>query len=778
MNILREKTIYLNEDISEMKNVLRFICKEAAKQKIINVGSEKEVFQSFINRENESTTGFEDGFAIPHAVSKSIIKPTVLFVRLKNGVDWKSLDNKPTKYIIALFIPFDQRSSSHMNVLSSIAVGLMDEKFKNILKTSNNKEEILSTFQNQIDFKKDVVVSSNQENFKILAITACPVGIAHTYLAAESIEKALVELNINGKVSTHGSVGIVNDFTDKEIKDAELIIIASDIGIDTSRFKGKRIYQTNIKSAISNSVKLVQISLEKAIIITSNEEESDNNAVENKLEKSYVVKHLLSGVSYMIPFIIFGGLLIALSLGLGKAIYTDGNIPDNTFLFYLLKFGEVAFGLMIAILGGYIANSIAGRSAIAPAMIVSLIANNTSLIFPLPGIESVQTPLGFIGAILFGILIGYTVKWMNSWKIHRNLSSLMPIFIIPLGVTIFYALLSVFVIGAPIGFLMDKFGEAMSQVFKNNETSNIAVRVGVGIGMGLLIGMMAGFDMGGPINKIAFVMSAALLSTDIQNPMGMMAAAIPVAPIAMGVSTLVYKKQFTKEQKGLGISAIMMGAIGISEGAIPFAIADPKRVFIANISGSAIAGAIAGATGVTGAVAHGGPIVALLGGISGNFIGEDSIMQTVWGILFFFIAIIIGIIVTVFVYGLLLKYVKNSKHSNIEKENIFSLFKLKTKTFLLPILSMSIFKQNKKVIALSIMSVVTAILVIAGISLLITSSLSGELSNFINAINNNELVEKPLFPISVMYGLFCQISGILLLIASIIYSFTVIKKHS
>ncbi|MDK2819843.1 MAG: fructose-specific PTS transporter subunit EIIC, partial [Mycoplasmataceae bacterium] len=759
MDILNEKTIFLNVDITEMKDVLLFICKEAAKQKIISEGSEQEVLESFINRENESTTGFEDGFAIPHAVSKSIVKPMVLFVRLKKGIEWKSLDNNPTKYIIALFIPFNQRTSSHMNVLSSIAVGLMNEDFKNILKKSVDMEQILHTFKFQIDNKKEVIAPTNENNFEILVITACPVGIAHTYLAAESIEKALIGLDIKGKVSTHGSVGIVNDFTDKEIKEAKLIIIASDIGIDISRFKEKRIYQTNIKLAISNPVKLVQNALEKAKIINS-EPNSNENEPRSEMKKSYIVKHLLSGVSYMIPFIIFGGLLIALSLGLGKAIYTDGNIPDNTFLFYLLKFGEVAFGLMIAILGGYIANSIAGRSAIAPAMIVSLIANNTSLIFPLPGIELVQTPLGFIGAILFGILIGYTVKWMNSWKIHRNLSSLMPIFIIPLGVTIFYALLSVFIIGAPIGFIMDKFGEAMGQVFKNNETSNIGVRVGVGIGMGLLIGMMAGFDMGGPINKIAFVMSAALLATDIQNPMGMMAAAIPVAPIAMGISTLVYRKNFTKEQKSLGISAIMMGTIGISEGAIPFAIADPKRVFIANIAGSAVAGAIAGATGVTGAVAHGGPIVALLGGISGNFIGGDQIMQTVWGIVFFFTAIIIGIIVTVFVYGLLLKYVKNSDQNKIEKQNMFYKFKLKTKTLLTPMLSISILKNNRKVIALSFMSIMTTILIIAGISLLITSSLNGELSNFIDGINNNDLIEKPIFPINIMYGLFCQITGI------------------
>ncbi|MGL5205736.1 MAG: PTS fructose transporter subunit IIABC [Metamycoplasmataceae bacterium] len=778
MELLNRDLFFIEIESDTRDNVLKFICDNAEQKNIIKKKASNKVFNSFLDRENESSTGFEDGFAIPHAVSDSIINPAIIFVRLTNGVDWNSLDSQPAQYIIALFIPKEQRSESHMNVLSTLAVALLNEDFKNIIKYSGDIDQIFQAFENQLHENEPApkIVNSYGDNYSILAITACPVGIAHTYLAAEKIEQACKELNIPAKVSTHGSVGIKNDFTEEEIVNADIVLISADVGIDLERFQGKRIYQSSIKKAITDPIKLVNEALDNAKII-KNIESTTSKSTDEK--KSYVVKHLLSGVSYMIPFIIFGGLLIALSLGIGKAIYTDGNIPNNTFLFYILKFGETAFGLMIAVLGGFIANSIAGRSAIAPAMIVSLIANNTSLIYPLPGIDAPNAPLGFIGAILFGIIIGYQVKWMNSWKIHKNLTAMMPIFIIPLGVTAFYALLTVFVIGAPLSFIMDKFGQAMSTVFENSEGSNIGVRIGIGIGMGMLLGAMIGFDMGGPINKIAFVMSSALLTQNINNPMGMIAAAIPVAPIGMGISTIVYKNYFSKEEKGLGISAIMMGSIGISEGAIPFAVKDPKRVFIANIAGSAVAGGIAGALGVTGSVAHGGPIVALLGAVSGNFIGDSVGAQTGFGIAFFFLAIIVGVLVTVFVYGLMMKYVKDGKVKSEQHVNVFINFYSKLKNSIKSsALVSSLSSSNRKKVAFSIMSSLMVIMLIIGLTMLSISIANGELSDFINAMNTKPLPDPlPKFPILSIYGLFCSVTGFLLVLSTIFYSFTVFPKQ-
>ncbi|TDV24492.1 PTS system fructose-specific IIC component [Mycoplasmopsis mustelae] len=275
-----------------------------------------------------------------------------------------------------------------------------------------------------------------------------------------------------------------------------------------------------------------------------------------------------------------------------------------------------------------------------PAFVVSFIANKSDLFFSIGGISAV-TPLGFIGSILFGLLIGYTVKWLTSFRIQKSISAIIPMFVIPIGVTLFYSLIVIFVVGAPIGYVMDKFIAALKTVF----TSDNNIGIWIALLLGILLGAMAGFDMGGPINKVAFLTSTALVSQNIFEPMGMVGAAIPVAPLGMGLATIIFRKKFNNNEKSLGASAILMGFIGISEGAIPFAVADPKRVIVANVIGSAVAGGLAGVLSVTNAAAHGGPIVAILGAVGSHTHGTGL------GILFYFIAIIIGMIITALIYG-------------------------------------------------------------------------------------------------------------------------------
>lgn len=767
-----EIIVELDKELKTQKQIFELVCKKASSLNIINKDKEAEVVQAFLKRESEFSTALSDGFAIPHAVSSEINKVSIFYVRNKNNIKWDDV-NKDVKYMIFLLIPEKDRTSKHMDILSKIATSLLDEDFKKKLKTSKSTKNIQEEFIKLQENEEELSTSSIDKNSSgklILGITACPVGIAHTYLAAEKLKEAAEAKGFKCKVETHGSVGVKNEFTSKEIQEAELIIIASDIGVDTSRFNGKKIYTTKVKKAVDNSQKVIDIALKEAKV-QSQDNVSSKTTFEEKKEGK-VVKHLMTGVSYMIPFIIFGGLMIALSLGLQKIIYDSagGSAPDGSFLWYLLKFGEAAFVLMVPILGGYIANSIAGRSAIAPAMIVSMIANTTYCIYPLPGIDSVSTPMGFIGAILFGLIIGHTVKWINTWKIHKNLASLMPVFIIPLGVTLFYALLTTFIIGSPIAYVMDKFGEAMRTLFNDTDGSNIGVRVGVGIGMGLVIGAMAGFDMGGPINKIAFITCSALLTQtpQITNPMGMMAAAIPIAPIGMGLATIFYKKHFDEQQRSLGVSAIIMGSIGISEGAIPFAVADPKRVFVSNIVGSAVAGAIAGAFGVTCAVAHGGPIVGILGAVSGDFIGDSSGAQLGLGIAFFFIAIIVGSITTAFTYGLMLKLVKDKKEVVEEKQ--------KSSNGRFTVISNSIsnlgvmawIRNNKKLFAFIVMTIISSILLIIGIVL--TSVDANALGNAITNLKK--------FPVMGMYGLFGLISGFVAALFTMFYGFTVFNKEN
>lgn len=667
MNIIKKEFVFFGVKSKTKSSILKEISQKAFKLGLVD--DSKLLYEAFLAREKESSTGFENGFAIPHARSKTIKESAVLFCKLNNGVDWQSIDGISTKYLFFILVPEENINNIHMEILSTISSLLMDKNFLEILINSNDKEKISNLINEAIEQKINNKKEEQDDNKHstiidkkfILALTACPVGVAHTYLAAEKLKQAAEEENVLIKIETHGSAGVKNMFTNEEIEKADLILVCSDIGIDLSRFKGKKIYNSSIKPAIHKPNETIKNAFKNAKVL--NNISWNRTDYEKSEEKISIMKHILSGISYMVPFVILGGICIALSLGLGKIIYGDNKVaPLGDFLWYLEQIGVTAFTLMIGALGAYIANSIAGRAAIAPAFIVCIIANTASVIFPIGGIK-VETAMGFVGSILFGIAIGYTVKWINSWNINKNISSIMPIFVIPLGVGLFYSLIAIFVIGAPIGFVMDKFIGSLKSIFENNNNISIIS----GIGFGILFGAMAGFDMGGPINKVAFLTCSTLITSKIYQPMGMMAAAIPVAPLGMGVCTFIFKHKFNENEKTMGMSAFVMGLVGISEGAIPFAISDPKRAIISNVVGSAVAGAIAGAFGITCAAAHGGPIVGILGAIS-----SDKFYGIAGGIGFFFVAILIGTMVTALMYGFLRKTnSKNNENNLFVNNNIF-----------------------------------------------------------------------------------------------------------
>lgn len=689
MDLFKKTYIKLNFEVKNKNDALNQISKWAKELNLVS--STKKLYDSLLERENQSSTGFESQIAIPHSQSETILKTVFLFVTFKKPIDWKSIDNQLTKCAFVILVKKEDKEKEHLEILTNISKALLDNDFITKIKTTSNKNDIFSLIQDNVVNKvnkEDTPQAKIEDSLNVLALTACPVGVAHTYLAAEKLNEAGKEMKINLKVETHGSSGIKNEFTDKEIQEADVIIVASDIGLDLDRFKNKTIYQTSVKNAIYNPTDVINQASTEAKSqpdIKVNKTQKTNFDYPNqgtiKEKKSYVMKHLLAGISYMVPFVILGGICIALSVGLGKIIFGDGaSAPQGDFLYYLEQIGAIAFSLMIGILGAYIANSIAGRAAIAPAFIVSVLGNTPNALFNIGGI-TVVTAMGFIGSILFGLLIGYTVKWVNNWKIPKSISAIMPIFIIPLGVGLFYSLLTIFVIGAPIGFVMDKFIGALQQAF-SSQTDGLSV--GLGIGFGILIGAMTGFDMGGPINKVAFLTCSALITAKIYEPMGLMAAAIPIAPLGMGLASVIFTKKFNEQEKTLGISALLMGFIGISEGAIPFAVSDPKRAIICNVFGSAVAGAIAGAFGVTNVAAHGGPIVAILGAV-----GSGRSWGIAGGIGFFFLAIIIGTLVTGLLYGFIKKPsegIENNigNNKNVKSKKTFKqFFNLKSHKFVL-----------------------------------------------------------------------------------------------
>lgn len=767
--VISSEQIFLSQKGHTRDDALKLISNKAAELDIISKKNINNLYLSLADREKVSTTGLVDGFSIPHAQTDYIKKNMVLVFKFKDSLDWPSHDGKKIKIAIVILVN-KKNASNHMDILSQISTFLLDDDFKSFLLNSINSKSISSLFSKKIDSLFSKNKEELQNNFKknIVAITGCTVGIAHTYMAAETLKNTAKKMNIKMQVETHGSSGVKNELTTHEIKIADSVIIASDISIDLERFKGKKILQTSTKEAIHNSKKIINDSFNSNIFEKKFLENNSKNKMGDSNKKS-AMKHILAGISYMIPFIIFGGLMIALSLGIAKSIYGDNSgSPNGSILFYMENIGALAFTLMIPILGGFIANSIGGRAAIAPAMIVSFLGNSSNLLYPLGGLIP-QSALGFIGSILFGLFIGYTVKWINTWRIHKNIQAIMPIFIIPIGVTLFYGVITIFIIGAPISWLMNEFSNSIKSIFEGNG----ATQIGVGIGMGILIGSMAGFDMGGPINKIAFVTCSALITENILEPMGMMAVAIPVAPLGMGLCTLMFRKYFDSEKKSMGVSAIIMGFIGISEGAIPFAISDPKRAIISNVVGSAIAGAIAGGIGLTGSVAHGGPIVGILGGIGSPQYGLGGAIGL------FFLAIIVGSLVTAIMYGLLLM-LKNKKTLTKESENTQIKFSIpnsiinkyriwyQQKNIMI---SNSMFAKtltkNKELISISIMLITTTWGIIIG-SLLLYKGIGGYYA-YNEIINNNISPEINQFPSLFNYGILCFIISIVSLISSIIY---------
>ncbi|MBF9298148.1 MULTISPECIES: fructose-specific PTS transporter subunit EIIC [Mammaliicoccus] len=461
---------------------------------------------------------------------------------------------------------------------------------------------------------------------KILAITSCPNGIAHTYMAQEKLEQAAKEMGIDIKVETQGGVGAENVLTSKEIREADGIIIAADRQVDLSRFDGKRLINESVREGIHNPKLLIQRIIDQDAHIHhekgGNKQTHDDEEQKSGLQMVY--QHLMNGVSFMVPFIVVGGLLMAIALTLGGHTTPEGlKIPDDSFWKSIENIGSLAFSFMVPILAGYIAVSIADKPGLVPGMIGGAIAADGSF-------YGSEAGAGFLGGIVAGFLAGYIAKWIKNIKIPKAMAPIMPIIIIPIISSIIVGLIFIFVIGAPIASIF----EGLTTWLKGMQGTNSII-------LALIIGAMIAFDMGGPVNKVAFLFGSALIAEGNYAVMGMVAVAVCTPPIGLGLATFINRRKFNKGEIEMGKASFTMGLFGITEGAIPFAAQDPLRIIPANMIGAMVAAAIAAIGGVGDRVAHGGPIVAVLGGID--------------KILWFFIAVIIGSSVTMLVTLLLKK---------------------------------------------------------------------------------------------------------------------------
>ncbi|WP_308072510.1 fructose-specific PTS transporter subunit EIIC [Streptomyces bambusae] len=449
---------------------------------------------------------------------------------------------------------------------------------------------------------------------RLLAVTACPTGIAHTYMAAETLQQTAERLGIDMKVETQGSIGAENVLTDNDVRQADGIIIAADKEVDRERFAGKRVLSTGVADGIHRPEELIE-QVQRAPVQSGTAAPAGGSGAGSAgatggaggwggsgrsggRERSLGYKALMNGVSYMIPFVVVGGLLIAVSLALGGHATASGYATTpGTFWDHLFRIGVLGFTLMIPILSGYIAYAIGDRPALVPGMIGGFIANTGSLYDSKAG-------AGFIGAIVTGFLAGYLVVWIKKVQVPKVVQPIMPIIVIPIAATTALGLFFIYVIGKPISWVFENLTGWLSGM-----TGTSAVLLGA------ILGLMIAFDMGGPVNKTAFLFGAGLIASGNHAVMGMCAAAIPVMPLGQGLATVLRRRLYSEQERDTGMAALFMGVFGISEGAIPFAAARPAVVIPANMLGGAVAGALAGVAGVGDHVPHGGPVVAALGAV-------------------------------------------------------------------------------------------------------------------------------------------------------------------
>ena len=561
----------------------------------------KEYKAQILKREEESSTGLEEGIAIPHAKTAAVKVPTVAIGISKDGVDFNSLDGEPSKLFFMIAAPANAKDS-HIEVLSQLSTSLLDDDIREGILNAKSKEEIINILLKNED-NKEVIDEGN--NFDVLGVTACPTGIAHTYMAADALRKKASELGVKIKVETNGSTGVKNKLTDEDIKNAKGIIVAADTNIEMARFNGKHVVIVPVTEGIKNPEKLItEATNNSAPIYKADDKEI---AAAGKKEKTGFYKHLMSGVSNMLPFVVGGGILIAISFMFGIKAFDPNDATFNPIAKLLMDIGGGnAFFLMIPVLAGFIGFSIADRPGFAPAMVAGLISANNGA--------------GFLGALIGGFIGGYSIVLLKKvfGNLPESLEGIKPVLLYPLfGIFITGTIMYTVILG-PVAAL----NNGMTAMLQNMGTGNL-VLLGV-----VLAGMMA-VDMGGPVNKAAFTFGIAMISAGNYYPHAAVMAGGMVPPLGIAIATTVFKNKFTKEEKDAGKTCYIMGASFITEGAIPFAASDPARVIPSCIIGSAIAGGISMFGKVQLPAPHGGifvipvmtnPIMYIVAVLVGSFI--------------------------------------------------------------------------------------------------------------------------------------------------------------
>ena len=587
--------------------------------------------QEVYRREEEGTTGVGEGIAIPHGKGAFVDKPGLAAMVVKDGVDYDSLDGEPVHLIFLIAAP-NTKDNVHLDVLSKLSVLLMDEDFSRALQNAKSPEEFMKIVDEadqeapDLDEKLKADEATSEDQFRILAVTACPTGIAHTYMAAEGLEKAAKAKGCFIKVETRGSGGAKNVLTAEEIKNADCIIVAADTKVPMDRFNGKKLIEVQVSDGISKADKLIEQAMSGNVPVytaSENAEVSEKKAGGSKGHQIYM--QLMNGVSHMLPFVVGGGILIAL------AFLIDGLCVDMTSLTAearqsfgsitpvaatLKSIGNLAFGFMLPVLAGFIAMSIADRPGLAVGFVGGAIAANGKS--------------GFLGALVAGFLAGYLILLLKKLfgKLPEALEKIAPVLLYPVFGILIVGLVMTFVVEPPIGALNTALNTALT-----NMSGSSKVLLGI-----IVAGMMA-VDMGGPFNKAAYVFGTASIAAGNYGIMAAVMIGGMVPPCAIALASLLFKDKFTKTERESAPTNFIMGLAFITEGAIPFAASDPLHVIPACVIGSGLAGALSMAFNCT--------LMAPPGGI--------FVFPVVGNPLMYLVALAVGTVVGALMLGVLKK---------------------------------------------------------------------------------------------------------------------------
>ena len=598
--------------------------------------SDREAYRKQVYlREEESTTGIGEGIAIPHGKCDAVKKPGLAAMVIKNGVEFEALDDEPVTLLFLIAAP-NTEDNIHLDVLSKLSVMLMDEEFTESLRNASSVDEFMDIIDKADSEKKDIderladTGSAEGTQAKILAVTSCPTGIAHTYMAAEGIEKAAKAKNCFVKIETRGSGGAKNVLTDQEIADADCIIVAADAKVPMERFDGKKVIECQVSDGISKADQLIERAINGDAPVyhaAAGSQVSSSSMKSGGSVGHKIYTQLMNGVSHMLPLVVGGGILIAIAFlidGLSvdlNALPADqrANFGTITPLAALFKsIGNTAFGFMLPILAGFIAMAIGDRPALALGLVGGMMAANGKS--------------GFLGALLAGFAAGYIILGLRKLcdKLPEALEKIAPVLIYPVVGILVMGLLMIFIVEPIMGGINTGLNNALTGMGSSSKVI-----------LGMVLGGMMAIDMGGPFNKAAYVFGTAAIAAGNYDIMAAVMIGGMTPPCAIALATLLFKDKFTKEERQTGPTNFIMGLAFITEGAIPFAASDPLHVLPSCIIGSAIAGAISMAFNCTLMAPHGGIFV----------------FPVVGNAVMYLVALVVGTVVSAVLLGLLKKKV-------------------------------------------------------------------------------------------------------------------------